>query len=89
MLVFLRCVCVWVWVWGCLSMFVCACVCVACLSTFVSALGSHEMGRPKLPIVILITASFSYRAFVCSVGVVCYKVDCSTNDLALKGVENY
>ena len=29
-------------------------VCVACLSAFVSALGSHEMGRHKLPIIIII-----------------------------------
>ena len=31
---------------------VCACVCVTCLSAFVSALGSHEMGRHELPIII-------------------------------------
>ena len=37
MLVFLRCVC-----WG--GVCVCVCVCVACLSAFVSAPGSHEMG---------------------------------------------
>ena len=33
---------------------VCVCLCVACLSAFVSALGSHEMGRHKLPIIIII-----------------------------------
>ena len=32
----------------------CACVCVASLSAFVSALGSHEMGRHELPIIIII-----------------------------------
>ena len=49
MLVFLRCVCVCVWV--------CGCVCVLCvcgmLICFVSALGSHELGRHKLPIIII------------------------------------
>ena len=36
---------------------VCVCVraCVACLSAFVSALGSHEMGHHKLPIIIITT----------------------------------
>ena len=58
-LVFLQCmcVCVYVRVWGCLCMCVCACMCVACLSTFVSALGSHEMVRYKLPNIILILIS--------------------------------
>ena len=44
-------VCAWV------CMCVCACVPVACLSAFVSALGSHEMGCHKLPIIIIITIS--------------------------------
>ena len=40
---------------------VCVCVCVVCvflklmcLSVFVSALGSHEMGRHKLPFIFII-----------------------------------
>ena len=42
-------------VWGvCVCVCVCACVGVACLSAFVSALGSQEMGRHKLPIIITI-----------------------------------
>ena len=48
------CVCVRVYlgVWG---VCVCACVCVwGMLICFVSALGSHEMGRHKLPIIIII-----------------------------------
>ena len=32
----------------------CVCMCLACLPAFVSALGSHEMGRHKLPIIIII-----------------------------------
>ena len=65
-LVFLRCVCV------CMCVCVCACVCVcvsvmfvyvcACvcgmLISFVSALGSHEMGRHKLPIIIIIIKQY-------------------------------
>ena len=48
MLVFLRCVCgVVVFVGVC----VCGCGMLIC---FVSALGSHEMGRHKLPIIIII-----------------------------------
>ena len=42
-------------VWG-----VCGCVCVCesgMLICFVSALGSHEMGRHKLPIIIIIAGS--------------------------------
>ena len=35
-------------------MCVCACVCVAFSSAFESAMGSHEMGRHKLPITIII-----------------------------------
>ena len=41
------------WVWG-----VCVCVCVCMcgmLICFISALGSHEMGRHKLPIIIIIS----------------------------------
>ena len=45
------CVRVRVGVWGCL--WVCACGC-GMLICFVSALGSHEMGRHKLPIIILL-----------------------------------
>ena len=65
MLVFSRCVCVHV---ECLCMCVCArmcvcacvCICVACVryemcfSASVRALGSHEMGHHKLPIIIII-----------------------------------
>ena len=57
-LVFLRCLCVCVCVrvgvgvWGVVG--VCACVGLACLSAFVSALGSDKMGRHKLPITIII-----------------------------------
>ena len=47
---------------ACVGVFVYVCVCVwrvrvlkwVCLSAFVSALGSHEMGRHKLPIIIII-----------------------------------
>ena len=57
MLVFVRCVCVYVcvgvWVCG-VFVYVCACVCVACLSVFVSALGSHEIGRNEFNIIIII-----------------------------------
>ena len=42
------CVCVYVWVCG-VFVYVCACVC-GMLICFVSPLGSHEMGRHKLPI---------------------------------------
>ena len=52
MLVFLRCVCVCVGGWG-----VCGGVCVCgsgMLICFVSALGAHEMGRHKLPIIMII-----------------------------------
>ena len=47
------CVCAWVCVWH---------VCVLkwmCLSAFVSALGSHEMGRHKLPTIIILSLSSS------------------------------
>ena len=50
MLVFLQCVCVW-------GGGVCGCVCVCgsgMLICFVSALGSHEKGRHKLPIIVII-----------------------------------
>ena len=50
MLVFLRRVCVWV---GGVFVGVCVCGC-GMLICFVSALGSHEMGRHKLPIIIII-----------------------------------
>ena len=40
-------------VWG-VFVYVCACVCVVCLSAFVSTVGSHEMERHKLPIIIII-----------------------------------
>ena len=57
MLVVLRCVCVraracgcgCVWVFG--GVCVCGCGMLIC---FVSALGSHEMGRHKLPIITII-----------------------------------
>ena len=52
MLVFLQCVCVGGGVWG-----VCGWVCVCrsgMLICFVSALGSHEMGHHKLPIIIIV-----------------------------------
>ena len=60
-LVFLRvcvcvcvCGCVCVCVGGVCGVFVCVCVCVCgMLICFVSALGSHEMGRHKLPIIII------------------------------------
>ena len=45
MLVFLRCVC------ACGCLWVCGCGMLIC---FVSTLGSHEMGRHKLPIIIII-----------------------------------
>ena len=48
MLVFLRCV--WVWVGG-VFVGVCGSGMLIC---FVSALGSHEKGRHKLPIIIII-----------------------------------
>ena len=49
------CVCAHMCVWVCVVfVYVCACVCVACLSAFVSTLGSHEMGCHKLPIIIII-----------------------------------
>ena len=56
-LVILRGVCVRV------GGYVCVCVCVRrvciskwmCLSAFISALGCHEMGRHKLPMIIIIT----------------------------------
>ena len=48
MLVFLRCVCVYVCACGC---GVCACVWHAYL--LCKRLGSHEMGRYKLPIIIV------------------------------------
>ena len=54
MLVFLRCVCVWVCVCvcGCVGVFVGVYVCgCGMLICFVSALGSHEMGCHKLPII--------------------------------------
>ena len=62
MLVFLRCVCMCVYVCVCACVYVdvwgvcgCACVCVCdMLICFLSALGSHEMGRHKLPIIIII-----------------------------------
>ena len=62
MLVFLWCMCVCVCVYVCVHVFagvlgVCACVCMCVCSMlicFVSALGSHEMGRHKLPIIIII-----------------------------------
>ena len=61
MLVFLRCVCMCVYVCVCACVYVdvwgvcgCACVCVCdMLICFLSALGSHEMGRHKLPIIII------------------------------------
>ena len=59
MLVFLQCVCVCVCVCACgcvcggVFMGVCMCGC-GMLICFVSALGSHEMGRHKLPIIIII-----------------------------------
>ena len=61
MLVFLRCVCVCVYVCGCgcVGVFVGLCVCgCGMLICFVSALGSHEMGRHKLPIIIIIIVSW-------------------------------
>ena len=49
--VFAVCVCVGGW-----SVRGCVCVCVSgMLICFVSALGFHEMGRHKLPIIIIIT----------------------------------
>ena len=56
MLVFLRCVCVCVRVGvGVWDVCGCACVCgCGMLICFVSALGSHEKGRHKLPIIIII-----------------------------------
>ena len=48
------CVCACVCGYGVACVCVCVCLCVACLSAFVSALGSHEMGRHKLPIIIII-----------------------------------
>ena len=68
-LVFLRCVCVCVCmcvcVCVCVCMRACGCGCVGVfvgvcvygcgmLICFVSALGSHDMGRHKLPIIIII-----------------------------------
>ena len=50
MLVFLRCVCVCVHVGVFVGVRVCGCGMLIC---FVSALGSHEMGRNKLPIIIM------------------------------------
>ena len=48
------CACVCVCVCVCVGVCVCVCVCVACLSAFIIALVSHEMGRHKLPIIIII-----------------------------------
>ena len=49
------CVCVYVCVHVCMwGVCVCVCVCLACLFAFVSALGSHKLGRHKLPIIITI-----------------------------------
>ena len=60
MLVFLRCMCVCVCVCvctygcGCVGVFVGVCVCgCGMLICFISALGSHEMWRLKLPIIII------------------------------------
>ena len=44
-------VCVGVGVWLFVGVFVCGCGMLIC---FVSALGSNEMGRHKLPIIILL-----------------------------------
>ena len=56
MLVFLRCVCVCVHVGVFVGVRVCGCGMLIC---FVSALGSHEMGRHKLPIIIIIIMNSS------------------------------
>ena len=64
MLVFLRCVCVCVCVGG---WSVCGCVCVCgsgMLICFVSALGSHEMGSHKLPIIIIIIIITHYLHYL-------------------------
>ena len=67
MLVFLQCVCVYVCVCVCVCACACVCVCVlvcgvfvgvcvcvcGMLICFVNALGSHEMGRHKVPIIII------------------------------------
>ena len=61
MLVFLLCVCVCVCVHVGVFVGVCMCGC-GMLICFVSALGSHEMGRHKLPIIIIIK-SMPHDAF--------------------------
>ena len=56
--------CVRVGVWG-----VCGCVCVCgcgMLICFVSALGSHEMGHHKLPIIIIIMHSLTFITIMVS-----------------------
>ena len=66
MLVFLRCVRV--------GGGVCGCVCVCgsgMLICFVSALGSHEMERHKLPIIIMFNACMHMCECMSSMCVVC------------------
>ena len=54
------CVCVCACGCGCVGVFVGVCVCgCGMLICFVSALGSHEMGRHKLPIIIIIIIVYS------------------------------
>ena len=49
------CVCVCARVGVCVCVCVCKCVCVCgMLICFVSALGSHDMGRHKLPIITIV-----------------------------------
>ena len=65
------CVCVCVCVCACVCVCVCVCVwrvrvlkCYECaLFAFVSALGSHEMGHHKLPIIIIIKHFFRLSIF--------------------------